>query len=177
MARKSLIPEDSHEISTANPTNQDEHQTKEEIIINLHVEECLNTNNDKHKKLAHCIISSNYKGDYILFISIGSSIKFYNVINGSFIGGIDGAHYKGALNFGLVINSGLVNENYLKTVLKKIEQKVRHGLVKYLPNKITCSKFVDFDNPSSPQKSIGNSNKQKGLASTKTKKEKLKESL
>lgn len=53
------------------------------------------------------IFSTNLKYDFLLFVSIASDIKILNVKSGKYIGDIDGAHFKGTYNYGMVVNAGL----------------------------------------------------------------------
>lgn len=71
------------------------------------------------------VYGTNLKNDLLLFVSVGSDIKMLNILKGKYIGFIDGAHFKGTTNFGLVLNSGL--NSRLKTTLHKISQAVESG--------------------------------------------------
>ena len=53
------------------------------------------------------LFSSNLKHDYLCFLATNSDIKIINTKNGKYVGEIDGAHFKGTYNFGLVVSSGL----------------------------------------------------------------------
>ncbi len=53
------------------------------------------------------IFTSNLRHDSLLFVSQNSDIKILNIRTGKFIGDIDGAHFKGTYNFGLVVGAGL----------------------------------------------------------------------
>ena len=53
------------------------------------------------------IFSTNLKHDYLLFVSLASDIKILNMKTGKYIGDIDGAHFKGTYNYGMIVNAGL----------------------------------------------------------------------
>jgi len=50
--------------------------------------------------------STNFKSDYLLFLSSRADVKLMNVLSGEYVGEIEGAHFKGTLNFGLVSDEG-----------------------------------------------------------------------
>lgn len=78
---------------------------------------------DKGGNFTTCkLFGTNLKNDYLLFVSVGSDIKMLNVLKGKYIGDIDGAHFKGTSNFGLILNSG--NSSRLKGTLNRIGQAV-----------------------------------------------------
>ena len=67
------------------------------------------------------IFTSNLRHDYLLFVSQNSDIKILNLRSGKYIGDIDGAHFKGTYNFGLVVGAGLPHK--LKDRMLAIEQE------------------------------------------------------
>lgn len=86
---------------------------------------------DKGGNFTTCkLFGTNLKSDYLLFVSVGSDIKMLNVLKGKYIGDIDGAHFKGTSNFGLLLNSG--NSSRLKGTLSRIGQAVSAGNQKEL---------------------------------------------
>lgn len=56
------------------------------------------------------LFSTNLKNDYLVFVGINSDIKILNTRNGKYIGDIDGAHFKGTYNFGLIISPALAGK-------------------------------------------------------------------
>lgn len=71
------------------------------------------------------LFSSNYKNDFLLFVSINSDIKIMNVRDGEYIGDIDGAHFKGTSNYGLIINSSMSSR--LKETFINIERAIKNA--------------------------------------------------
>ena len=71
------------------------------------------------------LFSSNYKNDFLLFVSINSDIKIMNVRDGDYIGDIDGAHFKGTTNYGLMVNSSLSSR--LKETFINIERAIKNA--------------------------------------------------
>lgn len=71
------------------------------------------------------LFSSNYKNDFLLFVSINSDIKIMNVRDGEYIGDIDGAHFKGTTNYGLIINSSISSR--LKETFVNIERAIKNA--------------------------------------------------
>lgn len=81
---------------------------------------------DKGGNFTTCkLYGTNLKNDYLLFVSVGSDIKMLNVLKGKYIGDIDGAHFKGTTNFGIVLNSG--SNSRLKGTLNRIGQALAGG--------------------------------------------------
>jgi WD40 repeat protein len=74
------------------------------------------------------VFSTNLRFDYICFVSVASDIKLLNVLTGKYIGDIDGAHYKGTSNFGVLLNSGPTSK--IKTTLSKLNQVLSTGTQK-----------------------------------------------
>jgi hypothetical protein len=56
------------------------------------------------------LFSSNLRGDTLIFVGINSDIKILDSETGKFVGDIDGAHFKGTYNFGLVVSVALSNK-------------------------------------------------------------------
>jgi hypothetical protein len=73
------------------------------------------------------LFSSNYKNDFLLFVSLNSDIKIMNVRDGEYIGDIDGAHFKGTTNYGLIINSSMSSR--LKETFVNIERAIKNAEV------------------------------------------------
>ena len=81
---------------------------------------------DKLSTFSQCkLFGTNLKSDYLLFVSVGSDIKMLNILKGKYIGDIDGAHFKGTSNFGIILNSGLNSK--LKNTLNKVSQVLAGG--------------------------------------------------
>lgn len=53
------------------------------------------------------LYTTNLRHDHLVFLSQSSDIKILHAKTGKFIGDIDGAHFKGTLNYGMVISNGL----------------------------------------------------------------------
>ena len=70
------------------------------------------------------LFSSNLSFDFLVFLSINSDIKIINVRNGEYIGDIEGAHFKGPTNYGLIVNSGPTSR--LTETLLSIEKVVEN---------------------------------------------------
>jgi hypothetical protein len=90
------------------------------------------------------IFSSNLKHDYLLFVSVASDIKIMNIRTAKYIGDIDGAHFKGTYNYGMIVNAGLqgklqdMNNDYRgnyrdSRYMDMIVEQLNHYLM------ITCS--------------------------------------
>lgn len=60
------------------------------------------------------------KNDFLVFVSLNSDIKILNTRNGKYIGDIDGAHFKGTYNFGLIVSNGL--KGRLKDLMASFEE-------------------------------------------------------
>lgn len=71
------------------------------------------------------LFSSNYRNDFLLFVSLNSDIKIMNVRDGEYIGDIDGAHFKGTANYGLIINSSMSSR--LKETFVNIERAIKNA--------------------------------------------------
>lgn len=71
------------------------------------------------------LFGTNLAYDYLLFVSVGSDIKLFNILSGKFIGVIDGAHFKGTTNFGIILNSGPSSK--LKGTLNRINSTTPSG--------------------------------------------------
>lgn len=71
------------------------------------------------------VFGTNLRSDYLLFVAVGSDIKLLNILKGKYIGDIDGAHFKGTNNFGLMVNSGPTSR--IKSTLSRINQVVNSG--------------------------------------------------
>ena len=78
------------------------------------------------------IFGTNLKYDYLLLVSVGSDIKLLNILKGKYIGDIDGAHFKGTTNFGIILNSG--QNSKLKGTLSRVNQVLQSGNQKDLLN-------------------------------------------
>lgn len=74
------------------------------------------------------LFGTNMRYDYLLFVSLGSDIKIMNVLKGKYIGDIDGAHFKGTTNFGVILNGN----GRLKSTLSKINNVLSTGNQKEL---------------------------------------------
>lgn len=68
------------------------------------------------------IFTSNLRHDNLLFVSQNSDIKILNIKTGRYIGDIDGAHFKGTYNFGLVVGAGLPHRLKDKMVMYEQEE-------------------------------------------------------
>jgi len=71
------------------------------------------------------LFSSNFKNDFLLFVSLNSDIKIMNVRDGEYIGDIDGAHFKGTTNYGLIVNSSMSSR--LKETFTNIERAIKNA--------------------------------------------------
>ena len=69
------------------------------------------------------LFGTNLRYDYLLFVSVGSDIKIMNVLKGKYIGDIDGAHFKGTTNFGVILNGN----GRLKATLSRINNVLSSG--------------------------------------------------
>ena len=78
------------------------------------------------------IFGTNLRYDYLLLVSVGSDIKLLNILKGKYIGDIDGAHFKGTTNFGIILNSG--QNSKLKGTLGRVNQVLQSGNQKDLLN-------------------------------------------
>lgn len=71
------------------------------------------------------MFGSNYPNDYLLFVTSGSDIKLLNILTGEYVGEIEGAHFKGTTNFGLITDNS--PQSKLRDILSEIQQKVESG--------------------------------------------------
>jgi hypothetical protein len=58
-------------------------------------------------------------------VSSGTDIKLMNILNGEYVGEIDGAHFKGTLNMGLISDEGPTSK--LSQILTQVKNKVLTG--------------------------------------------------
>lgn len=87
---------------------------------------------EKGSFMSSKIFGTNLRYDYLLFVSVGSDIKIMNILKGKYIGDIDGAHFKGTTNFGLILNAG--GNSRIKGTLARINQVLTAGNQKDLLN-------------------------------------------
>lgn len=90
--------------------------------------------------------STNFSHDYLLFVTSGADIKVLNVLSGEYVGEIEGAHFKGTLNFGLICDES--SSSSLKETQAKIKSKVEeHDLVNFYknPNAVLHEEFSNSD--------------------------------
>jgi hypothetical protein len=94
------------------------------------------TNNEKgHAGSQTRLFSTNLKNDFLMFVGINSDIKILNTRNGKYIGEIDGAHFKGTYNFGLIISpslSGKLQDLYQAYEEDKSPEKLMDVIVEQL---------------------------------------------
>jgi WD40 repeat protein len=108
------------------PEEESQHETPENrYSLKAKITQSMNFD-EKGNTFSNCkLYGTNLKNDLLLFVSVGSDIKMLNILKGKYIGDIDGAHFKGTSNFGMILNSGL--NSRLKTTLSKISQAVENG--------------------------------------------------
>lgn len=117
------------------------------------------------------LFSSNLKNDYLVFVGVNSDIKILNTRNGKYIGEIDGAHFKGTYNFGLIISpalSGKLQDLFQAYEEEKTPEKLMDVIVEQLnhmmmvtvsvKDKLKLWKFEDgLSSPISQASCIGGS--------------------
>lgn len=120
--RTEIKPKEGEEMANKGIQEEPRYSLKAKIASSIDFE-------DKGGNFTTCkLFGTNLKNDYLLFVSVGSDIKMLNVLKGKYIGDIDGAHFKGTSNFGIMLNGG--PSSRLKGTLNRIGQAFSSGNIK-----------------------------------------------
>lgn len=108
-------------------------------------------NNGPQKKSFN-VFSTNYRGDYMVFVSDGFCLKVLSLFNGDTITQVDGAHYKGISSLYFMVNNS--TESQIYRTLNIIENEHMHkpegsmdkSIKKYYADLLNCFKIITISN-------------------------------
>jgi WD40 repeat protein len=111
--------------------------------------------NEAFHKKAFNIFSTNYRGDYMVFVSDGFCLKVISIFNGDTITQVEGAHYKGISSLYFIVNNS--TESQIYRTLNIIESdhlqkaEVTSGpmdrtIKKFYSDLLNCFKIITISN-------------------------------
>ena len=132
-ARKEMSYYDNSKSSQRQPTSRPD-ETSRTLTVSMHKDIALFSDQAQPilSYYQKCF-STNFAYDYLLFVTSGADIKLLNILSGDYVGEIEGAHFKGTLNFGVICDES--TSSSLKETLAVIKSKIeKQDLMNFYKN-------------------------------------------